>query len=316
MYALIVHQFFGTGSFFVHVPPIVAGNLLDGLAAPETVCHRKALGAERLIKCTGQESFYMYKRFVESLGAEMWLREGDRAVCDQIAQHGTYEPDVLAVIERELLLLLPRSEEVRTGITAVDAGAHVGFFTLQMAKLLGRSGRVYAFEPDPENFSILKENVKDTANIVAEAAALTDGPGEATLSLNQGENKGDNRLWHVDNWLQAKVPTTSLDAYFAGAGVDFVKADIQGCEYAMLKGARATVAKAERLVMVAEYDKELTKSGFGIGPREFMAVCGELALSVELLDGTPIATSESLEDVEASWFNLVLRKTRRAPPET
>ncbi len=241
----------------------------------------------------------------------MWLREGDQAVCDQIAQHGTYEPDVLKAIETE----------VRPGMTVADAGAHVGFFTLHMARLVGPSGRVYAFEPDPENFAVLKENAGRFTNIVAEPAALTDGPGEAVLSLNQSENKGDNRLWHGDpNNPEIVVKTTSLDSYFECIGVEFVKADIQGCEYAMLKGARATLAKADRLSMVAEYDKGLTMSGFGVGPGEFMALCGELGLSVSLLDGTRIADAESLDRVGASWFNLLLRKrvaqrleTREAP---
>ncbi len=241
----------------------------------------------------------------------MWLREGDQAVCDQIAQHGTYEPDVLGAIQRE----------VRAGMRTVDAGAHVGFFTLHMARLVGPLGRVYAFEPDPENFAILKANAKDAGNIMAEPAALTDGPGKAVLSLNQSENKGDNRLWHADpSNPEVLVPTTSLDAYFEGTSVEFVKADIQGCEYLMLKGAVKTVLRAARLTMVVEYDKGLMMDGFDVGPEAFMTLCDELELSVSLLDGTRIADAESLDSVAATWFNLLLRKrvaqrleTREAP---
>lgn len=244
----------------------------------------------------------MYKRFVESLGADMWLREGDQAVCDQIAQHGTYEPEVLAVLERELLL----------GMTAVDAGAHVGFFTLHMARLVGGSGRVYAFEPDPWNYEVLKRNSETLTNITAEPLAVAEKVGEALLSLNQSENKGDNRLWHADpHNPEVSVHTTSLDAYFNGQrGPDFVKADIQGCEYLMLKGATETVRKAERLAMVVEYDRGLMESGFGVRPEDFYRLSRELGLSIRLLDGSPV---EDPSFLPYDWTNLILRKEHRVP---
>ncbi len=226
----------------------------------------------------------------------MWLREGDHAVSEQISQHGTYEPDLLDVIEKELA----------SGMRAVDAGAHVGFFTLHMARLVGPSGRVYAFEPDPENFAVLKRNAGQFSNIVVEPAALTDTAGEAVLSLNQSENKGDNRLWHADpSNPEVVVPTTSLDAYFEGTSVDFVKADIQGCEYVMLKGAVKTVLRAARLTMAVEYDPGLLASGFAVTPSQFWNLCGELGVSVSLLDGTRLRDAQSLP---ANWTNLVLRK--------
>ena len=43
----------------------------------------------------------------------------------------------------------------------MDLGANIGYYTLILAQLVGKSGHVYAFEPDPLNFEILSKNVKE-----------------------------------------------------------------------------------------------------------------------------------------------------------
>ena len=58
---------------------------------------------------------------------------------------GTWEPGVVNLLQKRLSL----------GMTFVDLGAHIGFFTLMAAKQVGQDGSVYAFEPSPENFELL-----------------------------------------------------------------------------------------------------------------------------------------------------------------
>ena len=62
----------------------------------------------------------------------------------------TWEPAVVNAI----------AEVVKPGSYAVDIGAHIGFYTLLLSKLVGHQGHVPAFEPSPWNFSVLAENVK------------------------------------------------------------------------------------------------------------------------------------------------------------
>jgi hypothetical protein len=73
---------------------------------------------------------------------------------DWVDQHifatGDYEPDVVAVIRNCL----------HQGMTAVDVGANVGFFSLLFAKLIGPSGNVLAFEPQPVVLTRLRENIR------------------------------------------------------------------------------------------------------------------------------------------------------------
>src|SRR5215510_7214671 len=49
---------------------------------------------------------------------------------------------------------------LRPGMIAIDVGAHIGYYTRLFAKLVGKHGKVYAFEPNPETFAILECNTK------------------------------------------------------------------------------------------------------------------------------------------------------------
>ena len=61
-------------------------------------------------------------------------------------------------------------KEVKEGDIVIDIGANIGYFTLLFAKLVGPAGKVYSFEPEPSNFSILKKNVKvnEYRNVILE----------------------------------------------------------------------------------------------------------------------------------------------------
>src|SRR5829696_3055104 len=50
-------------------------------------------------------------------------------------------------------------EFLRPDSVVVDGGSHVGLFTLIASSVVGERGRIYAFEPDPYNFSALAYNV-------------------------------------------------------------------------------------------------------------------------------------------------------------
>lgn len=64
--------------------------------------------------------------------------------------YGSWEPDVVKAIE----------DIVPSGAYALDIGAHIGFYTLLLAKIVGPHGRVSAFEPLPWNFSVLSDNIR------------------------------------------------------------------------------------------------------------------------------------------------------------
>lgn len=84
---------------------------------------------------------------------------------------GCYEQGTTALCKKIL----------RPGMTVVDVGAHIGYYTRLFARLVGPHGKVYAFEPHPDNFAILQRNVRKFKNVVPVQAAVLDKEGEISL---------------------------------------------------------------------------------------------------------------------------------------
>ena len=155
-------------------------------------------------------------------------------------------------------------------------GANVGYYTLMAARLVGESGRVYAFEPDPQTFALLERNVRwnGFTNVVLEPKAVSSEAG--TLRLYQAEkNKGDHRIFEMDGEQRAfvDVESVALDDYFAGrhASPDFVKIDTQGAEMAILQGMTGILEATPDLVMAVEYWPRGLHS-FGVEPGDLLTL--------------------------------------------
>ena len=116
---------------------------------------------------------------------------------------------------------------------AIDGGAHRGTVT---AQLLRRFERVVAIEPGP-----LAERIPAQAEVIR--AALGSAPGRCGLQ-DGTENSGQRHVVTGD-----AVDVITLDAL--GLAPDFIKLDVEGCEYAALLGGEATI-RAHRPVIMLE----------------------------------------------------------------
>ncbi len=189
--------------------------------------------------------------------------------------------------EREIVRLI--KQLVKPGMTALDIGAHVGYYSRQLSQFVGKHGRVIAFEPHPHTFGVLCRNTQALGNVTAVQAAITDQEttaslydyllGPATASLRYGEHKRDwykNRLSdEITPRMRQNLPvasyavkTMTVDSYLAGARiaqVDFIKMDIEGAEINALQGMRRTVRASPRLVLIMEFNPRAWQS-FGVDP--------------------------------------------------
>jgi FkbM family methyltransferase len=136
---------------------------------------------------------------------------------------------------------------IRPGGVFLDIGANVGFFTILGARLVGESGSVVAFEPEPRNVAALRDNValNSFANVTVVAAAVSNSTGTAALDV---PHRATARLLPGDygdpNELQ--VATTSIDGYLSrhpGLVPDVIKLDVEGHEHAVIDGMRETLAR-------------------------------------------------------------------------
>lgn len=149
----------------------------------------------------------------------------------------------------ETCILASRLSE---GDCFVDAGANIGYYTLIAHQLCGENGRVFAFEPEPENFKLLQINTQACANVEAFELALSNKAHSVPLSLCE-DNSGDHRLVRIDGRDHKDVDTATGDSLIDGR-VDFIKTDTQGAEYKVLSGLINTLSKnREHLDLLVEF---------------------------------------------------------------
>ena len=178
---------------------------------------------------------------------QMYVNPNCEVISPILLRHGFWEPQ-----ETHWTL-----QNIREGDTFLDVGANVGYYTLIAARIVGETGRVYAFEPDPESFEILEHNVSlhRLRNVVLEQKAAADKPGSIELFLAD-RNKGDHRIYQTEESRpNIQIEAVTLDGYFDGdpRGVDFAKIDTQGAEVLILQGMAGLIAANDDIRMAVEF---------------------------------------------------------------
>ena len=129
---------------------------------------------------------------------------------------------------------------VTQGMTVLDVGANVGFFTLLMSRLVGPTGRVFAFEPLPANAARLIHHIdiNSLSNVTVSEVAISREDGEASFST--GADCYHGRL-EEDGTASVRVPIASIDSLLKSGRIvlpDFMKIDIEGAEFDLLQGCK------------------------------------------------------------------------------
>jgi FkbM family methyltransferase len=179
----------------------------------------------------------------------IWLHLNPRTGHDYF--NGDVEPEVQAVLQ----------EYLRPGMTVYDVGANIGFFSLLAARIVGATGRVAAFEADPEIAARLRENAvrNHGAPISVEEKAVWSSSTPVFFARADAEVSPDRGLGHViDNDADKPAPSTirveavSVDEYVRQSGApDFIKCDVEGAEVEVFRGA-AKLLNERRPIILCE----------------------------------------------------------------
>ena len=195
-------------------------------------------------------------------------------------------------------------DSVNKGDIVIDIGANIGYYTLMFAKLVGDTGKIYAFEPDPKNFSILEKNIQVNGynNIILEKKAVSNKLGKSTLYMS--ENSAGSSMHKPNNVVdQIYVDLITLDNYFEVNTItpDFIKIDIEGYELNALKGMESILQSSDKTKIMIEYNP-LTKKEFNSDPMDNLTFLSELGFKFKDLNSS-VQTFLTFEDIKQEYEN-------------
>jgi FkbM family methyltransferase len=186
------------------------------------------------------------ERIIRTLLARRGIRRTVNGIplrVDPVGRHvftSIYDPGAAACLRAHL----------REGMEAWNVGANIGVYVLQLARHVGMSGRVVAFEPNPAARAVLARNVaRNALQARVEVVASAVGAASGTVDFYTAGADGMGRAGRPNPRLPATsridVPVTTLDAFAAARGrrADLIVMDIEGWEIAALEGARSLLGR-------------------------------------------------------------------------
>lgn len=187
------------------------------------------------------------------------------------------------------------NDYIKPGMTVVDVGANIGFYSVLLSKMVGEKGSVHCFEPDNNNFKHLVSNTGKYKNIFANKSAVSDKSGKIKFyhcDINvdhQTYDNGEGRAF-------TEIDCVSLDDYFKnGQTVDLLKTDTQGFDYFVISGMKEIIKKSKNFVLITEFwPFGLNKAG--TPPGKFIAQLEEMGFELTFMDAKGKDSYEQLKD--------------------
>ncbi len=245
----------------------------------------------------------------------------------QVASGQTLYLDMRDQVSREMLCAGPREGDpywepdeqqvmrrvVRRGDAAFDVGAHFGEHAVLLTQLVGHTGRVYAFEPNPARLPGLRRTLARDGNGTVMPYAVSDRSGRATLFVPETHACAGLADWTHGEFgrvRQVACQQVTLDDLIH-AGVarrpDFVKCDVEGAELKVFKGASDMLNRPDAPIVMYEANR-WGAAAYGLAisaATDFLTSLPEPRFSFYLV--RPSAALVPVRDVwpDAGLFNLV-----------
>lgn len=234
--------------------------------------------------------------------AKIGLRQRDVTVRNGVAKGikfntGKSAPE-LALGTYEVPIQNIFAQHLKEGDVFYDIGANVGFFSVIAAKLVGNTGKVYAFEPGKENAASIRHNAElnkfEQIEVIEKAVSVTSGTGQLLLAQYSGGHALATADVPPDLAGEVTVDLVSIDELIARQQIappNFVKVDVEGAELDVLKGMKETIKTHQPTIIYEVDDGDRTAY-----ERKYR----ELAAFFESLDYQVTQAENSYETID--WF--------------
>jgi len=246
---------------------------------------------------------------VDVHGAKMYVDSQDIEVATSLIRWGLYAKAETALFK----------ELIKKGMVVVDIGANIGYFTLLAARLVGEKGRVFAFEPEPYNYSLLCKNVGANGcnNVTVVQKAVFNESGKMRLFLEK-RNLGGHSLSKagiLNGTGFTTIDVISLDEFFRNKGfkIDVIKMDAEGSEMGILQGMANLISESDNLRIITEFSPALLR-GFGFSPIVFLNKLKECGFTLYEIGqhGEPISINQLSAISSGDARNLLCVKRKRS----
>lgn len=178
---------------------------------------------------------------IDILGHKMLLDKEDTL---NLRTRGIFEKNVTALIVKSL----------QEGDVAIDVGSHIGYHTLLMARAVGKTGKVYAFEPDPINFKILSDNISLNGynNVILVNKAISNKNSEMIFYINKRDTANSSLYKQIEESEIIKIDTVTLNDFLKSTKVKLIKMIVEGAEKKVLEGA-TTILDNNNIILISCY---------------------------------------------------------------
>lgn len=151
---------------------------------------------------------------------------------------------------------------LKPGMTVVDVGAHVGYFTLLAAKLVGPTGKVHAVEPSRDNLKVLTMNVNSNGFHNVQIHPFAAGSDSRSRMFRLTESSDSHGFYPHPNTLTIRtvdIEQRPVDEIVSGH-VHAIKIDVEGAEIEVLGGMSEILRRNDTLLLWVEWFPEGMRS--------------------------------------------------------
>ena len=213
-----------------------------------------------------------------------------------------------------------------------DVGAHAGRFAAHAERFTSTAARIYAFEPVPHTFQMLRENLalNGCTRVIATQAAVSDRDGIATMNLFPPAFSSWNSLGkpvmktptggRLSPAESVSVPAITLDGFCEReriSRIDFLKVDVEGFEKSVFEGSRRLLSERRIGRICFEISADPLR-GAGVTARDVFDVLSTHGYFVHGFAEASGCFTAPVRDSDAFWANYYASAERLdlVPPAT